>query len=184
LGENLSGLLDFISFSIDTPERFGTRRKADYKKVECNILRFISLPGKPETQVSMVGGKPEDVQRFREIWAGKVDRIRIYEEHSDDGKFGSLVVKRDNRQPCRKVFEDIVVSWDGKVRRCNHDWAGEPLGDASTQSLSEIWNGKRYNSLRRQHQELAITDEACSPCDSWYAGEEQGTGLVFQGKER
>ncbi len=187
--------LDFISFSIDTPGRFVEHRGgADYEKVRRKIARFLRRGRKNPrliTQVSMVATGDTlvaDVRELQRLWEGKVCRVRVYEEHSQAGDFGGLRERRGQRKACVKPMEQMVVSWDGSIRRCNHDWDGEPLGvlkstvglnDGAT--LEGIWNGAAYENLRGQHQTLEFTDETCSSCGSWYAGGgEAGTGFLFE----
>ncbi len=190
--EVLGQMVDFISFSIDTPGRFAEHRGgADYEKVRQNIEWFLSRSTRSKTQVSMVATEDTvfgDIMEFNRLWWDKVDRIRIYEEHSQSGEFGSLRGNRGKRRPCVKPLEQMVVSWDGAIRRCNHDWDGKPLGflrsttgenDGAT--LKGIWNGPRYGALREQQQALEFTDKTCGPCGSWYPGGiEAGTGWVFE----
>lgn len=163
----------FVSFSMDIPEVFDRIRiPAKYSLVEKNISRFLELNrSKVRTQVSMVmtpETPPENPECFKKIWAGKVDRIRIYEEHSRDGRFGSLPFSRGERQACMMPFYEILVYDNGKVGRCNHDWDGDPIGDMNTASIKEIWSSGYYKDLRNQQKSLNITDRVCKNCDSWY----------------
>lgn len=165
--------LSFISFSLDTPKEYDrTRAPARYSKVEAKIKRFLELnAGRLETQVSMVRTActpGNDVQEFKSIWQGKVNRVRIYEEHSSDGRFGSLRLRRKNRVPCVMPFYELVVLSDGKVGRCNHDWNGSALGDINRQTIGQVWNSSLYHALRQEHKLLKFTDAVCKNCDSWY----------------
>lgn len=165
--------VSFVSFSIDAPEAFDKIRvPASYSKVEANILKFLKLNNdKVLTQVSMVRRQDTsnaDIEKFKRMWKGKVNRIRIYEEHSQSGKFGSLGRPRGRRSPCTMLFYSMLVYYDGMTGRCNHDWNGAALGDLNKQSLKEIWNSCVYEDLRRQHESLRITDSVCRDCDSWY----------------
>lgn len=190
LDENRSkALIDcvtFISFSLDLPEVFDrSRAPAKYSLVEKNIARFLELnKGKVRTQVSMVRTQetPNDApERFKRLWMGKVDRIRIYQEHSRDGRFGSLSSYRGERKTCTMPFYDILVYDNGSAGRCNHDWNGEAVGDLNDSSIKEIWNSKYYNDLRAQQISLRIVDEVCKNCDSWYPQEGvQKTGEVIE----
>jgi len=50
---------------------------------------------------------------------------------------------------CPLPFARMAVLWDGRVILCCHDW--EPrdvLGDLSTQSVAEVWNGEPMNRYR------------------------------------
>jgi radical SAM protein with 4Fe4S-binding SPASM domain len=178
--------VSFVSFSIDIPEVFDkTRAPARYAEVEKNISRFLDLnKSKVKTQVSMVNTldtPARNLDIFKNIWKGKVDRVRIYEEHSRSGKFGSLSRERGKRLPCVMPFYEFLVFYDGMVGRCNHDWAGAVLGDLNTQKIEELWNGQVYDGLRRQHTSLEITDEVCKNCDSWYPQVGmQGTGEIVK----
>ncbi len=190
--KNINAIIDtvtFLSFSIDSPTLYEkTRPPAKYREVENNIKRFLRINRKKnnpvETQVSMVktGITPEEETLiFEKIWIDKVDRVRIYEEHSTDGNFGSLTNKRPNRKPCVMPFYEMLIYYDGKIGRCNHDWDGEPIGDISQSSIAETWHSASLNDLRRQHESLQISDPVCKNCDCWYAEEGlQGTGKVLK----
>jgi radical SAM protein with 4Fe4S-binding SPASM domain len=165
--------VSFISFSIDTPEKFDLKRSpAKYHTVEKKIHQFLALnDGRIETQVSMVRTPEtpsENLERFKQIWKGKVNRIRIYEAHSVDGKFGSLSRNRGKRLSCTMPFYEMAILSDGNVARCNHDWNGRPMGNVNENSIKEIWGSPGYNELRTQHLNLTLTDPACRECDSWY----------------
>lgn len=165
--------LSFISFSLDAPETFDrTRKPARYRDVAARVERFLDQnAGRVETQVSMVqtaATPAADLQRFREIWQDKVDRVRIYAEHSADGRFGTLAGGRPGRVPCAMPAYEMLVFSDGRVGRCNHDWNGAPLGDLNRSTVAEVWNGAAYRNLRAEHARLALNDPVCRDCDSWY----------------
>ena len=178
--------LTFISFSIDVPEVFDkTRIPAKYIEVEKNILRFLDInERKIRTQVSMVKTEdvpPDNPKLFKRMWEEKVDRIRIYEEHSRDGKFGSLARNRGARVPCIMPFYEMLIYDDGKVGRCNHDWNSSLMGDVNISSIKEVWNNDAFEQLRRQQRSLKIEDEVCKNCDCWYPEVgKQGTGETLE----
>lgn len=185
--------LTFLSFSLDVPETFNaTRRGANYSTVETNILTFIDYNNKQEnrvtTQASMVRVETttdEQCERFMQIWKERVDRVRIYEEHSKDGVFGAMTNFRIERKPCTMPFYEILVYADGSVGRCNHDWDGPRLGDLTKQSINEVWHSPLLNDLRKQHLTLKIIDPVCATCSSWYPETGiQGTGSVLEGNTR
>lgn len=182
--ESIVGTITFLSFSIDAPSLFDrTRIPARYKEVEEKILRFLDFnKRRVKTQVSMVRREDtheEDIQTFKNIWRDKVDRIRIYEEHSIDGVFGALRNPRQERKPCVMPNYEVLVYYNGKVGRCNHDWNGQPMGDLNVSTINDIWNSRCYQELRKQHQTLEINDGVCKHCDSWYPEiGMQGTGDI------
>ncbi|MBU2633749.1 MAG: SPASM domain-containing protein [Nanoarchaeota archaeon] len=188
--ESLVKGLTFISFSIDIPKEFDkTRLPAKYKDVENKILDFLEYNNRRiKTQVSMVKTDKtpnESCEIFNKIWTSKVDRVRIYEEHSIEGIFGSLRKARSKREPCVMPFYEVLIYYDGKVGRCAHDWSEKDImGDINTQTIKEIWNNKKYQELRKQHQKIKFKDEVCKNCDSWYPEVGlQKTGYVFEKKD-
>ena len=184
--EAIVNAITFISFSLDTPKNFDkTRIPAKYSVVEKKILQFLDYnKGRVKTQASMVKTaktSEEDTDEFIRIWKDRVDRVRIYEEHSSDGNFGSLKNPRKDRKPCVMPIYEVLIYDNGKVARCNHDWDSDTMGDVNKNSIYEIWHSKKYEDLRKQHLSLNLTDPVCSKCDSWYPQiANQGTGKVIE----
>jgi len=105
-----------------------------------------------ETQVSIIDSRVDELRRceFIRKWSMHADRVRIYETHSKNG-FGSM--GKPSNVKCAKLFEEMVVYWDGRVGLCNHDWNNlYPLGDLNKQSISEVWNSVDYCMLRELHK--------------------------------
>jgi len=178
--------VNFLSFSLDTPETYNrTRSPACYEVVEEKILKFLKFnKGRITTQASMVRIETtidEEMELFKTIWKDRVDRVRIYEEHSVNGVFGAIRNPRKERKPCVMPFYELLIYDDGKVGRCNHDWNGDPMADANTSSIKKIWNNPKYQRLRNEHLNLQLTDPVCKGCDSWYPEiGVQGTGDVIE----
>jgi radical SAM protein with 4Fe4S-binding SPASM domain len=176
--------LDFISFSVDSIDRQGygkIRKGADLNEVLKNIENFCEIRrqkgcDKPEIQVSVV--KTDDtvdgLDDFIEFWQGRVDRVRVYEEHSGNGDYGSLRITgktevTEERKPCMKPFSDFVIYWDGSVALCNHDWdRKDAIGNVSQNSIKEIWQSDKYKRIRDAHIENNDDlEELCKECDHW-----------------
>lgn len=181
--EILSMKIDHISFSIDSTDKQvydKVRIGSDFERVIGNVEYFLQSRKMkelqlPEVQVSMVKTKSNAhlVDQFKTRWKDKVDRVRIYEEHSANGIFGSSPKAVDNkdRKPCLKPFNELVVYWNGEIALCNHDWehAGI-LGNAASQTLEEIWTGSAYKETRSHHLkgEWQLLP-SCFGCDQWKA---------------
>lgn len=176
--------VDFISFSLDTldSQKYERARKgADYRKVITNIERLIRLKEKaqgkfPEIQVSAIDTQVyrEGIDSFIQYWQQRVDRVRIYIEHSQDGHPGSIahqLPEFDKRLPCKKVFTDMVILWDGEVALCNHDWTREKnnrIGNVVESSISTVWKSERYEKIRLMHRQGDVSAESlCEHCDHW-----------------
>lgn len=176
--------IDFISFSLDTTDPAlyeDTRRGANYQKVIANILQFLELKKEkkvtlPQVQVSSVetGLHKPGMDDFVQYWRSKVDRVRVYVEHSSSGHPGTIDLPMPDfpkRLPCHKPFEDMVILWDGSVALCNHDWTREKnqsLGNVYGESIVNVWNSKRYMDIRNLHENGVLDNEPlCAHCDHW-----------------
>lgn len=175
--------VDFISFSMDTlaPENYKRIRGTEYQESLDNVLVFIENRKKSGAatvvQVSAVESQynAHEMEAFVAFWKPKVDRVRIYLEHSSDGKPGSLKAPpfpREERKACHKVSEDMVIYWNGDVALCNHDWSrrvnGQFIGNVKDQGVAGVWNSLEYQRIRSAHASGNVNGIApCENCDHW-----------------
>lgn len=181
----LNSSISFISFSLDGFDE-ATYNKirigGDFSLVVRNITRFLKkkkLLNKklPEVQVSMVKTVHTEnvVSNFVSQWIDKVDRVRVYEEHSSDGDFGhlknSLIKSINARKPCLKLINEIAIYYNGEVALCNHDWnRNDSIGNVKEEPIERIWTNKKYGELRRRHAYGEVgNDIICGKCDHWKA---------------
>ncbi len=77
------------------------------------------------------------------------------------------VARETGRLVCPEPFGKLSINFDGSVSICCVDWSyGTVVGDASRESVSEIWNGQRLASFRMRHLSgERATIPACSSCD-------------------
>lgn len=69
--------------------------------------------------------------------------------------------------PCAPLWDSMYVGFNGKVSACCRDYHGELIvGDATRQSLEEIWRGAAFERLRAAHVagDLAALPRACRTC--------------------
>ena len=170
---------------------------ASHETVMANITAFLELREKlgsstPEVQVSAVETERTRpfLEEFIRFWRPRVERVRIFVEHSRNGEFGSIdlppLPSPGRRLPCRKVMRDTVVYWDGRIALCNHDWLRrEPIGSLDGATLSEIWQGERYRRIRDMHTSGEVSDSSCRQCDHWmmYYLPEELLGRVYAKEE-
>lgn len=183
----LDSELDFISFSVDSVDSESyhqIRGENSFEKVLLHIETLLEMKQEhgskhPEIQVSMVKSawNEEKVQSFLDRWQGRVDRIRVYEEHSKNGNFGSLgsptgeIVTHD-RRPCLKPFQEMVIYWNGEVALCNHDWdRKDHIGNLNEMSILSVWQDEKYRNIRQSHLDGSVASESvCLHCDHWRSG--------------
>lgn len=190
--------IDFISFSVDTvdPELYEKIRiGGKLKRTLANIEYFCEYRAKsksplPEVQVSVVKTKltESSIDKFVEFWSPKVDRVRVYEEHSAGGTFGALAGSDDESQrlACHKPFGDMVIYWDGTVGLCNHDWVRTDLIDSvANKTIQEVWQGERYELIRQAHlKNLDQLEKVCKGCDHWrvFYADKNRIGELYEAK--
>lgn len=68
--------------------------------------------------------------------------------------------------PCRMLWTELTVFWDGRVVPCANVYEPDNLlGDLRTQTLDEVWNGPPIQALRRAHlQDSVATIPVCRSC--------------------
>jgi sulfatase maturation enzyme AslB (radical SAM superfamily) len=178
--------VDFISFSLDTvdPALYeASRRGANYAKTTDNILRFLDMHRASGSDMSIQVSAVETAAHkpgmddFVAFWRPKVDRVRVYAEHSGDGHPGSMqehIAAVATRQPCKKLVEDMVILWNGDVAICNHDWQrqrrGEVFANVAAGGIEGAWLCGGYQTLRRAHENNELADfQPCADCEQWKA---------------
>jgi radical SAM protein with 4Fe4S-binding SPASM domain len=70
------------------------------------------------------------------------------------------------RPPCRMLYKTLQVYYDGRTSPCTYDHACKlHIGDASRQSLQEIWDGEPLRRLRELHESGRSGEiELCRNC--------------------
>lgn len=63
---------------------------------------------------------------------------------------GTFSIKKKLRNRCLRIWQSLVITWDGRVVPCCFDKnATHQLGDLNKTSLKEIWKGKEYKAFRK-----------------------------------
>jgi len=155
-------LYEFITFSLHTTKGFENALKfvSEYK-TQNNII-----------QASFVDCEEEMKEHFQRLTDSEdlfgFDAIRLYEEHSKEGKFG--FTGKEIFQPryfCPKLNDSLVIAFDGKISRCNHIWNCEAY------NLQETSIQKAWDSVVLKEIQVNYPDNLCMPCDQW-AGNTNG----------
>ncbi len=73
---------------------------------------------------------------------------------------------RAERTVCPEPFKSMSINFDGRVSVCCVDWSmGTVVGDTSTESVVDIWNGPRMRAFRLTHlRGRRATIPACARC--------------------
>lgn len=148
--------LEFVTFSIHT--ELGYSRAKEFLA--------IRRDGTPTTQVSFVTGEETGWilnELVLDARLGGFDSVRLYREHTRSGVFGSLGHPLNIRRTfCQKLLDTLVVSYDGKISRCNHIWETEEAINMNLVSIRDAWNSDLLKKIRKEHP-----DPRCASCDQW-----------------
>ena len=181
--------VDFASFSLDTIDEklySVSRRHGNLKKSMENVEAFAVMCKEyrekgiktPTIQVSTVDIDEyrNEQKEFIEYWKKYADVVRVYEEHDNNGRFRNKEVSDrlqavGARKPCRKLYTDMVIYWDGNISLCCYDWnETHSFGNVNNMTMKEIWNSDEMNALRKMHETDTITDDyICKECEHWKA---------------
>lgn len=178
--------IDYISFSLDTvdPQIYKCSRLLGDLNISSQNVESMGLKCKerkkkglsaPTIQVSTINIEEymPGQKAFIERWLPYVDVVRVYEQHDEKGwlvdpKIRAKLDLFSERKPCRKVFTDMIIYWDGRLALCNYDWdEHRDIGNAGTMTLQEAWNSKEYEAVRNMHRCGQFDDGICAGCHHW-----------------
>lgn len=183
--EIISSGLDGINFSLDAYSKTvyeKIRVGLPYERVMKNVKEFIEIRNKmnkkkPFIVVDFIVTElnREEIKIFFNEWKNIVDRVNITTLHTWGGLFKGKAGKEKfhflnpklKREPCRFLWTDMIVNWNGRVSACCQDYEAKMMvGNAATQSLKDIWQGKVLNELRKKHLSGQMNNiPLCSKCD-------------------
>lgn len=87
--------------------------------------------------------------------------------HSDINNHGGYGGElRSYDKPCAKPFRELSVNYDGRVNYCCIAWAGEGVcGDLTKEDITDVWNGERFDAVRRKLYRGERDFMTCLGCD-------------------
>ena len=179
--------LDKIVFGTDgaTRESYESIRVGlSFGRMVEGITRLASLKKqlgvrKPYVHVQMVL-TPENAHEealFRQSWAGVADEVTTRKmvvwggDTIDDGlmDYSRELVGRGYppSTPCAFLWRLMVVAQDGRVALCCTDSRVQhEVGDLTTESVRQVWQGQRMRDLREVHVAGRLNDiPICETCN-------------------
>ena len=150
--------LALVNFSVNayTPElweAFHGLPARHLETVKAAVVRLRQLRPDVTIWISMVRDpslqSPKEEELFRQYWGqyGTV-QINVASYAGWPGKEPPIPVKL----PCRSIFSDLVVLWDGRISSCCFDADGDIIfADATKTALLDCWHSAEFNRLRQLH---------------------------------
>lgn len=166
--------MDWLTISFDgTGETYEKiRMPAKFDDMVAKIREYSEIKKRKKSS------KP--VVRIQGVWPAIAESPKAYfetfEPIVDEVSVNSLLDYLHNDQDiqyiknftCPVPFQRLVIGSDGRAFMCINDELGrQPIGDARTQSVYEIWNGKPMQEVRNIHKSCKGY-EAFEPCKVCY----------------
>ena len=178
LEELLQAGIDSIEVSIDAHRREtfeAVRPGLSFARVRENTERLLAHRGEIRIVVRFLDQRANsgEARNFLQFWAARGASVRFlpivnragsldeYEAlrpslgtlHRWKGRAWELLLRGAARgakpAPCTLPFSWLNILWDGRVILCCHDWGpADTIGDLSSESLRDIWDGERMNHYR------------------------------------
>ncbi len=160
----ISAGLGLMHISLDgaSPKTYHRLRPGlDYHKVVENIDHILSLSPRPKIfiQVVTLSDNEKEISNLRRLWERRADRL-IFRQAQDwagqvplpDREHSPHLMERKLWPPCRYLWDQLNIYWDGTVPACCLDYeARQIIGNAGTEALAGIWKGAVLGGLRQKH---------------------------------
>lgn len=176
--------LDEVIFAIDgaTQETYSrVRVSGEFSSIVENVKQFflirermgVSRP-RVRLQIIVMSETQSEIKQFKAGWKPFLkDGDSFYIKRLSFNEFNRELVcdKRIGatfRVPCSLFpYTNMTILADGKVTVCCYDWNAEVVvGNASEQSLTEIWHSTAMKSFCKAHHDVDFSKYAlCDRCE-------------------
>lgn len=180
----LLNTVDAIIVTIDglTAKTYESIRvNASLEKVTKNIKRFLEIRKHKETphlilRIIRMKETEKEIEPFYSYWSKRIgngDIIQISDciDWAGNNTYRSVNEKqpRKDRHPCRMLWKNLSIYYNGQVSPCCYDAEGELIiGNTLNQGIKEIWSGPILRNLRDLHLTYQFEKiPICSRCKDW-----------------
>jgi len=188
--------VDWINFSLDGLGQVNDsiRLGSKYSVIEKNIKYLLKKRGsaeKPIVLLNMVDYEKTEDQKleFYREWVNLVDGIELIPSILPNNTWENkntitLNLKMAPLAFCRYPLDTIVICWDGKVTGCCFDTNLDMvLGDATKESIKQIWYGSKFQHLRKEVLTKTFpVGSPCYGCEFWKVNFEPRVEPILDGK--
>ncbi|MFH1563432.1 MAG: radical SAM protein [Nitrospirota bacterium] len=172
--------LDIIAISIDGIRKQtheGIRLGSNFERVVSNIEALLRLKKDSQANIKVrimtveLEENKGEISDIIDKWFPLVDEVLISAHRVESGRhlLHEKIYPLVQRVPCNRLWQMMVISWNGLVALCCDDWAEEViLGDVHNTSLRKIWFSKEFQKIRQYHLKGEYDKVSiCNNCDSW-----------------
>jgi len=169
-----------ISFYGTDEETYqATMRRLDFKVALQNIKAFLRIRKelKKRTPKLILQYLPQEAngartKAFQALWRSLPDKtagdcMNISSLDNFGGGRSYHIVGEKIASVCFYPWSALSVLWDGRAVTCCVDYNGvQGVGDANSQSITEIWNGPVLSAIRKNFGKLDYSGfPTCLSCD-------------------
>jgi radical SAM protein with 4Fe4S-binding SPASM domain len=177
--------LDYIKYSLESVSD-ETHKKirgtaSDFSGSYKKILELLAIKKESGYKTNIIitmlnlnrADQMEDFRRLEEAFAGK--DVYIYLKSEDQQWYrkdyhGTASVHWS--EICKHPWMSMTIKSNGEAAMCMEDFNNEiVLGDATKESLNDIWNGEKYRRFRHDHFNLTSGLKCKDQCDMHLIGE-------------
>jgi radical SAM protein with 4Fe4S-binding SPASM domain len=171
--------LDYIKYSIETIDDMLHKKirgqASNFTDSYRKILELLELKAKHNYKTTIIitmldlhrENQKEEFEKLKEAFNGC--DVYIYFKSEDQQWYrkdyhGTTSVHWS--EFCKHPWMSITIKSNGEVAMCMEDFNNEiVLGDARNDTLTNIWNGEKYNQFRLDHFELNKNIKCTNQCD-------------------
>ena len=161
--------LVFSADAADAATYAQLRVNGDFDRVMGNIRRFKEIKERdyPNSRlITRVSGvafdrERQDHQKIEEFWREYVDQVAFVDYNPWENAYDNEPNGID--EACSDLWRRAFVWWDGKMNPCDVDYRSFLCpGTVGDESVSDIWTGQGYTTLREKH--LEMQRQSLTPC--------------------
>ena len=114
--------------------------------------------------------------------------LKTFAESVPDSAPKNIKYRRELKPlPCTDIYAQVLVYWNGDVVACCYDLEGDQvMGNLTSNSIKEIWNGEKYNNFRKRLKDSVFSPklqpEFCKGCLKYLSPQEIQGDLVSKAK--
>jgi sulfatase maturation enzyme AslB (radical SAM superfamily) len=169
----LSSNVTELVFSIDAERKDlyeKIRVRGNFDTVIDNIKMFNSIKKKhyPSSNIMTTASgvffhEEQSIEKFTKFFKKLVDNVAVVNIENRWNTYTNEV-HPDITTPCEYLWQRMYVWFDGISNPCDVDYKSNlQVGNLSDSTIKEIWSGKTYSQLRKDH--ISGDRSKWNPCD-------------------
>jgi pyruvate-formate lyase-activating enzyme len=178
-GRLLDAGTEMIEFSVDAadPATYDVVRKGlSFDQTLANIRRTVAMRDERRAETRLIVSVVDQQLVHHQIpeivafWDPIVDAVQVRKfltwDINDLARSGDITPYLDPEAACPFPFDRLLIDSNGEMRFCVYDIkARTTWGHVGTQTISSVWTGPDFDSLRTFHNERQLHRmEICEKC--------------------